>query len=80
MKVDILFCKPCGFEKHANRIADDIRAQFGARIDDIEVKATEKIATFEVFINDEKVFSKLNKGRFPISGEIEAEIMKRMAG
>ena len=78
LKVKILFCKPCGFEKQANRLSTDLISQFTGKLDSVELEPTEKIGNFEVFLEEELIYSKMRIGRLPNPGEIEQIIMKKI--
>ena len=40
------------------------------------VEASEKYGSFDVHLNDVLVFSKFNKGRLPLPGEVEEAIFE----
>jgi len=78
MEIRILFCKPCGFEIKAKQLMADIQAQFAGIINGVSLEPTNEIGNFEVYINEELVYSKIKKGHLPHPGEIKQEIMKKV--
>ena len=77
-KVKILYCKPCGFEKQANLLSTELISQFTGKLDSVDLEPTEKIGNFEVFLEEELIYSKMRSGRLPNPGEIERIIMKKI--
>ena len=76
--VKINYCQPCGFEKQAKHLAEEIRSPFSGKIDSVEIEPTEKIGFFEVFLDDELLYSKISEGRMPHPGEIEQILIKKI--
>lgn len=76
----VFYCKPCGFEKHAKRLSADLNSQFSGKLENLELEPTEKIGSFEVYLDKELIFSKMRKGHLPHPGEIEQIIMKKIVG
>ena len=74
LTVEIHHCVSCGFRSRAIALANELNKEFG-----IEPKLVEgEIGTFNVFVNDELIFSKDEVGRFPDSGEIVQKINEYM--
>jgi selenoprotein W-related protein len=72
--VEIHHCVSCGFRARAVDLAEELNKEFG-----IEAKLIEgKTGGFDVFINDELIFSKYEVGRFPNLGEIVQKINEYM--
>ena len=70
LTVEIHHCDSCGFRSRAFALAEELKKEF-----DIESKLVEgETGSFNVFINDELIFSKYEEGRFPDSGEIVQKI------
>lgn len=42
----------------------------------VAVEASEKYGVFDVVLDDTLVFSKLNKGRMPLPGEVEEAVFE----
>ena len=76
--ITIKYCRPCGFARQAERLAEEIRGQYAGRIDSVEVLPTDEIGSFEVSLEGKLFFSKKSSGRLPFPGEIEQELLKRM--
>lgn len=77
-QITIKYCKPCGFARQAEILAEEIRGQYAGKIDSVEVLPTDDIGSFEVSVEGELIFSKKSAGRFPNPGEIDQELLKRM--
>jgi selT/selW/selH-like putative selenoprotein len=72
--VEIHHCDTCGFRSRAAALAEELKKEFG-----IESKLVEgEIGSFNVFVNDELIFSKYEEGRFPGDGEIVQKINEYM--
>ncbi len=77
-KITIEYCVPCRFEKQANQLAEEIKAQFGSQISQVELIPTKLIGSFEVTLGDDLIYSKKNSGRLPHPGEVEQILMMRL--
>ena len=64
--VEIYHCPTCGFESIANRVAKEVNAEFGVEATLIKGE----IGRFDIYVNDELIYSKVEVGRLPNSGEI----------
>ena len=76
LTVEIIHCGSCGFRSQATAIEAELYNEFG--IESLLVKG--ETGSFDVFFNDELIFSKRATGRFPDPGEIVQlldEYMKR---
>ena len=72
--VEIHHCDTCGFRSRAVALAEELKKEFG-----IESKLVEgETGSFNVFVNDELIFSKYEEGRFPGDGEIVQKINEYM--
>lgn len=76
--VTIEYCVPCGFEKQAARLAEEIEDHFNERISRVILKPTQSIGSFEILFGKELIFSKNNTGHLPRPGEIRKLIMMRL--
>jgi selT/selW/selH-like putative selenoprotein len=54
-------------------------SQFAGKLAAASTKPSERTGCFEVYLQDELVYSKLNTGRFPLPGEVEKIISERLA-
>lgn len=66
VEIEIHHCTTCGFRAKAEDVAEKLYAEFG-------VEATlliGDIGSFDVYVNDELIFSRAETGRFPTSEEL----------
>jgi selenoprotein W-related protein len=56
MKVQIFYCRPCGYQGRAEALASELRARFGATVETVEGK----LGQFDVFVDDELVETRSN--------------------
>jgi|LDZU01.1.fsa_nt_gi selenoprotein W-related protein len=77
-QIIIEYCVPCGFEKQAKQLSEELSAQFGDKINSIQLEPTKLIGSFEIFFNEELIFSKKKSGQLPNPGEVEQIILKRL--
>jgi selenoprotein W-related protein len=66
LHVEIHHCTTCGFRARAEGLKKEIDSEFGVE----SVLVVGRIGSFDVFVNEELVFSKALMGRFPDSGEV----------
>lgn len=59
-------------------MADSLMMQFAGKLQDAAIKPSDRTGCFEVYLQDELVYSKLKIGRLPHPGEIEQIIMERL--
>lgn len=52
--------------------------QFAAKLQDAAIQPSDRTGCFEVYLQDELVYSKLKAGRLPHPGEVEQIIMERL--
>ena len=52
--------------------------QFTGKIQDAAIQPSERTGCFEVFLQDELLYSKLKTGRLPNPGEVEQIVMERV--
>lgn len=56
-----------------------IKMQFGAKVSEVDCRLSEISGTFDVFLDEELVFSKLKQtGRLPHPGEVEQILFERL--
>ena len=67
MNISIEYCVVWDYEPRALSLGDELTNLFGNNI--VELKAGDRGA-FEVFVNNQLIFSKLQLDRFPNDGEI----------
>ena len=81
MKVRIVYCVPCGHLPRAIELGQQLLARYGQRLNkNFSVTLdTSDGGTFEVWIDDERVFSRHEEKRFPSLEEIVEKIEKKLA-
>ena len=52
--------------------------QFAGKLQDAAIQPSDRIGCFEVYLQNELIFSKLKIGRLPHPGEVEQIIMERL--
>ena len=67
MNISIEYCVVWNYEPRALSLGDELTNKFGNNI--VVLKAGDRGA-FEVFVNNQLIFSKLQLDRFPNEGEI----------
>ena len=67
MNISIEYCVVWNYEPRALSLGDELTNQFGNNI--VELKPGDRGA-FEVYVNHQLIFSKLQLDRFPNDGEI----------
>jgi len=76
--VTIEYCAPCGFEKQAAQLAEEIKDQFSGKISQVILEPTQSIGSFEIIFGEEIIISKKNSEHFTRPGEIGQLIMMRL--
>jgi selT/selW/selH-like putative selenoprotein len=77
VEVRIVYCKPCGFQGRALELANAILTNYGGKgVVVTLVPGTNGI--FDVYINNELVFSRYREKRFPEHGEVMSMIERRL--
>jgi selT/selW/selH-like putative selenoprotein len=77
MDVKVVFCKPCGFQNRALDLANEILNRFG--LDGVSVTLVPgKNGIFDVYVDNEMVFSRYKEKRFPEHQEIIEQVDKRL--
>jgi selT/selW/selH-like putative selenoprotein len=73
--VKIVYCRPCGYLDRALELARDLLQYF----ENIKVEIEQgKNGIFDVYMNDELIFSRYKEKRFPENMEILKEAGKRI--
>ncbi|AEE92928.1 conserved hypothetical protein [Acidianus hospitalis W1] len=73
--VKIVYCRPCGYLDMALELARDLLQYF----ENIKVEIEQgKNGIFDVYLNDELIFSRYKEKRFPENMEILKEVGKRI--
>jgi len=80
MNVRIVYCVPCGHLPKALELSQYLLSRYGQRLNknfSITLDTSDG-GTFEVWIENERIFSRHEARRFPTNEEIAAEIEKRI--
>lgn len=64
--IEIHHCTTCGFRTRAEKLAQELQEAYGVE----SALIVGETGSFNVFMNDELIFSKTETGRFPDPGEI----------
>jgi selT/selW/selH-like putative selenoprotein len=73
--VKIVYCRPCGYLDRALELARDLLQYF----ENVKVEIEQgKNGIFDVYLNDELIFSRYKEKRFPENMEILKEVGKRI--
>lgn len=73
--VKIVYCRPCGYLDRALNLARDILAYF----EDVQVTLEQgKNGIFDVYLDENLIFSRYKEKRFPEHNEILKEIGKKI--
>jgi selT/selW/selH-like putative selenoprotein len=73
--VKMVYCRPCGYLDRALELARDLLQYF----ENIKVEIEQgKNGIFDVYLNDELIFSRYKEKRFPENMEILKEVGKRI--
>jgi|JI10StandDraft_1071094.scaffolds.fasta_scaffold00015_61 selT/selW/selH-like putative selenoprotein len=67
----ITYCSGCGYEPRATTLVAEIGREFGIRSELYQTTG----GLFEVDFGEDRIFSKLKLGRFPVDGEV-VEILR----
>uniref|UniRef100_A0A8C5QTP8 Migration and invasion enhancer 1 n=1 Tax=Leptobrachium leishanense TaxID=445787 RepID=A0A8C5QTP8_9ANUR len=80
MAVNIVveYCEPCGFKSHYDELESAVREEYP----DVNIKSCpgDKMGAFEILINEQLVFSKLERGGFPYEKDLMKAIQQAKAG
>ena len=73
VSIKIYHCTTCGFRSKAEDVAKALKKEYGVEAD-IQVGDT---GSFDVYVNDELIFSRYEEGRFPTNEELVELIDKK---
>ncbi len=80
LRIRITYCVPCGHQPHAFQLANQLLGDYGMKFNrdmELTLVPADK-GEFDVYINDEKVFSRHETQRFPTSDEIKQAIEQHL--
>lgn len=80
MAVNIVveYCEPCGFKCHCDELESAVREEFPDVT--FESHPCDKTGAFEILINGQQVFSKLELGGFPYEKDLMKAIQQAKSG
>ncbi|WP_069806925.1 SelT/SelW/SelH family protein [Vulcanisaeta thermophila] len=67
--IKITYCRPCGFQGRAIKLADDLLRELGSMGITVTLEPGSG-GVFDVYVNNELIFSRHREGRFPESSEL----------
>ena len=70
MKIDIHYCQSWGYEPRAASLAEELKKAFDTEANLVPGSG----GIFDVIVDDVKVYSKHDTGRFPEPGEVVGKI------
>ena len=77
MKVEIKYCTAWGYEDKAASLAEELKDKYGDALEAVDLVPSSGGA-FEVSLDDELIYSKLETGRFPEPEEVPDAINKTL--
>jgi len=69
VEVRIIYCRPCGFQDRAVKLANDVLRELGVHEVSVKLVPGDK-GIFDVYVDDKLIFSRYQEKRFPEPGEI----------
>ena len=75
MKIQIVYCSTCHYTPQAVGLADDLLTNFEPEIESVSLVPSSG-GRFEISVNGQLIFSKLQTGRHPEPGEINDLVKK----
>lgn len=76
-RIEITFCAQCHFVLRAGWMAQELLSTFGTALGEVALKPGTG-GIFEVHLNDERIFSREEAGRFPEAKELKQLIRDRI--
>ena len=76
-RIEITFCAQCHFVLRAGWMAQELLSTFGTALGEVALKPGTG-GIFEVHLNDERIFSRQEAGRFPEAKELKQLIRDRI--
>lgn len=77
--VEITFCRLCGWGLRAGWMAQELLATFAAEMGSVKLTPDATGGVFDVRVNDELIWSRKERGRFPESKELKQLVRDRIA-
>jgi selenoprotein W-related protein len=77
--IEITFCRLCGWGLRAGWMAQELLTTFAEEIGSVKLTPDASGGVFDVRINDELIWSRKERGRFPESKELKQLVRDRIA-
>ena len=77
--IEITFCRLCGWGLRAGWMAQELLATFAEEVGSVHLTPDASGGVFDVRINDELIWSRKERGRFPESKELKQLVRDRIA-
>jgi selenoprotein W-related protein len=77
--VEITFCRLCGWGLRAGWMAQELLATFAEEVGSVKLTPDATGGLFDVRVNDELIWSRKERGRFPESKELKQLVRDRIA-
>ena len=77
--VEITFCRLCGWGLRAGWMAQELLATFAEEVGSVKLTPDATGGVFDVRVNDELIWSRKERGRFPESKELKQLVRDRIA-
>lgn len=76
-RIEIIFCAQCNFLLRAAWMAQELLSTFGSDLGEVALKPGEG-GIFEIYLDDERLFSRKECGRFPEAKELKQLVRDRI--
>ena len=77
--IEITFCRLCGWGLRAGWMAQELLTTFAEEVGSLQLTPDATGGVFDVRINDELIWSRKERGRFPESKELKQLVRDRIA-
>ena len=77
--IEITFCRLCGWGLRAGWMAQELLATFAEEVGSVKLTPDATGGVFDVRVNDELIWSRKERGRFPESKELKQLVRDRIA-
>ena len=77
--IEITFCRLCGWGLRAGWMAQELLTTFAEEVGSVQLTPDASGGVFDVRINDELIWSRKERGRFPESKELKQLVRDRIA-
>lgn len=77
--IEITFCRLCGWGLRAGWMAQELLTTFAQEVGSVKLTPDATGGVFDVRVNDELIWSRKERGRFPESKELKQLVRDRIA-